>query len=137
MFLLAHRRMLATLCNVAHLLIFENCLDSTPEPVFLNFKEPGNWFQGIDSASLCSLAGRYDKPIPTRFLAPIDCSKIQEQRAERALRYIKHSQDQRGFTENNSNKIKTKRNQLAVLRIWIQEPGSGAFLTSRSGIWDR
>jgi hypothetical protein len=23
-----------------------------------------------------SLAGRYDKPIPTRFLAPIDCFKI-------------------------------------------------------------
>jgi hypothetical protein len=26
---------------------------------------------------LCSLAGRYDNPIPTRFLAPIDCSKIR------------------------------------------------------------
>ncbi len=31
---------------------------------------------GIDSASLCSLADRYDNLIPTRFLAPIDCSKI-------------------------------------------------------------
>jgi hypothetical protein len=31
---------------------------------------------GIDPASLCSMAGRYDNPIPTRFLAPIDCSKI-------------------------------------------------------------
>jgi hypothetical protein len=26
--------------------------------------------------SLCSLAARYDNPIPARFLAPIDCSKI-------------------------------------------------------------
>ncbi len=26
--------------------------------------------KGIDSASLCSLAGRYDNPIPTRFLSP-------------------------------------------------------------------
>jgi hypothetical protein len=26
-----------------------------------------------NSVSLCSLAGRYDNPIPTRFLAPIDC----------------------------------------------------------------
>jgi hypothetical protein len=26
--------------------------------------------QGIDSASLCSLAGQYDNPIPTQFLAP-------------------------------------------------------------------
>jgi hypothetical protein len=25
---------------------------------------------------VCSLAGRYDNPIPTRFLAPIDCLKI-------------------------------------------------------------
>ena len=31
---------------------------------------------GIDSGSLCSLAGRYDNPMPTRFLAPIDWSKI-------------------------------------------------------------
>jgi hypothetical protein len=30
----------------------------------------------MDSASLCSLAGRYDNPIPTRFLAPINFLKI-------------------------------------------------------------
>jgi hypothetical protein len=30
----------------------------------------------MNSASLCSLAGRYDNPIFTRFLAPIDCLKI-------------------------------------------------------------
>jgi hypothetical protein len=28
------------------------------------------------TASLCSMAGRYDNPIPIRFLAPTDCSKI-------------------------------------------------------------
>ncbi len=33
----------------------------------------------IDSASLCSLADRYENPIPTWFLAPIDCSKILAQ----------------------------------------------------------
>jgi hypothetical protein len=38
--------------------------------------EPRRRFNGINSASLCCLAGRYDKPIPTRFLALIDCSKI-------------------------------------------------------------
>ncbi len=31
---------------------------------------------GIDSASQCSLAGWYDTPIPTPFLAPIECLKI-------------------------------------------------------------
>ncbi len=30
-------------------------------------------------ASLCSLAGRYDNPIATRFLAPIDWLKIPVQ----------------------------------------------------------
>ncbi len=38
--------------------------------------EPRNRFHGIDSASLCSLAGRYDNPVPTRFLAPKGCLKI-------------------------------------------------------------
>ncbi len=38
-------------------------------PNFLTFKEPKNRFQVINSARLCSLAGRYDNPIPTRFLA--------------------------------------------------------------------
>jgi hypothetical protein len=40
------------------------------------FMEPRNRFQGMSSASLCSLAYRYDNPIPTRFLAPIDCLEI-------------------------------------------------------------
>jgi hypothetical protein len=31
--------------------------------------------------SQCSLAGRYDNPIPSRFLAPIDCLKIPAQEA--------------------------------------------------------
>ncbi len=38
--------------------------------------EPRNQFQGMTSASLCSLAGRYDNRLPPRFLAPIDSLKI-------------------------------------------------------------
>jgi hypothetical protein len=45
-----------------------------PELEFL--KEPKNRFQVANSARLCGLAGRLDYPIPTRFLAPIDCLKI-------------------------------------------------------------
>jgi hypothetical protein len=41
------------------------------EPEFLNVYGARNRFQGMNSASLCSLAGRYDNPIPPRFLAPI------------------------------------------------------------------
>ncbi len=32
--------------------------------------------KGVDFASLCSLACWYDNPIPSRFLAPIDCFRI-------------------------------------------------------------
>jgi hypothetical protein len=48
-------------------------------PYFKTFMGPRNRFQGMNSASLCSLAGRYDNPIPTRFLVPIDCLKIRAQ----------------------------------------------------------
>ncbi len=44
------------------------------ELVFLNVKGAQE-YQGIDPASLLSLAGRYDNPIPTWFLASIDCLK--------------------------------------------------------------
>ncbi len=37
---------------------------------------PRNQFQGMDSASLCSLAGLYDNPLPLWFLAPIASLKI-------------------------------------------------------------
>jgi hypothetical protein len=50
-----------------------------PEPEYLTFKEPKNRFQGTNFARPCSLAGRYDHLIPTRFLAPIDCLKIPAQ----------------------------------------------------------
>jgi hypothetical protein len=46
-------------------------------PNFLTFKEPKNRFQGTNCASLCSLAGRYHNPIPTRFLAHTDGEKYQ------------------------------------------------------------
>ncbi len=39
------------------------------------FMGPRNWFQGMNSASLYSLAGRYDNAIPPRFLALIDFFK--------------------------------------------------------------
>ncbi len=40
------------------------------------FMGPRHWFQGMNSASLWSLAGRYENPIPPRCLAPIDFLKI-------------------------------------------------------------
>jgi hypothetical protein len=48
---------------------------------------PRNRFQGMNFASLCSLAGRYDNPIPPRFLAPIDSLKIPAQKRLLFKRY--------------------------------------------------
>ncbi len=45
--------------------------------------EPRNRCQGINSASLYSLAGRYENPIPPRCLAPIDFLKIPAQTTAR------------------------------------------------------
>jgi hypothetical protein len=49
--------------------------------------EPKNRFQGTHSGRLYSLAGRYNSPIPTRFLAPLDCLKIPAQATWLAGRY--------------------------------------------------
>ncbi len=54
-------------------------LSRDQSPNFYTFMEPRNRFQRINSASLCILKGRYDNPISTRFLAPIDCLKIPAQ----------------------------------------------------------
>jgi hypothetical protein len=47
-----------------------------PEAVFLKLL----WSPGIDSQELIppayALAGLYNNPIPARFLAPLDCSKV-------------------------------------------------------------
>jgi hypothetical protein len=57
--------------------IQDSCnLWTVQSPNFLTFKAPKSRFQGMFSESLCSLAGRYDNPIPTLFLVPIDCLKI-------------------------------------------------------------
>jgi hypothetical protein len=50
--------------------------------------EPRNRFQGNNSASLCRPGGRYDNPIPSRFLAPIDCLKIPAQFSSRNVFWL-------------------------------------------------
>ncbi len=74
------------LCSVAPLLE-KRRLTKIQSPYFWTYMEPRNRFQGMDSASPCSLAGRYHNPIPTRCLAPIDFLKIPAQVA-RALRIL-------------------------------------------------
>ncbi len=41
-------------------------------------------------ASLCSLVGQYDNPIPTRFLASTGCSKITAQPTSSAVVFCPH-----------------------------------------------
>jgi hypothetical protein len=47
--------------------------------------EHKNWFQGTNTVRLCSLEVQYNNPIPTRFLAPVDCLKIPAQKSGRKL----------------------------------------------------
>jgi hypothetical protein len=54
-------------------------IEYVQSPYFYTFRKPRNRFQGRNSASLCSLTGRYVNPIPPRFLAPIDSLKIPAQ----------------------------------------------------------
>jgi hypothetical protein len=61
-------------------------LESIPRPI-VGLKFPTQ-NPGINSVSLCSLAGRYDNNIPTRFLAPIKCLKISALTVHTCL-YIK------------------------------------------------
>ncbi len=72
------------------------------EPVFINVYGAGNRFQGMTSASLCSPAGRYDNPIPIRFLDPIDCLKIPTQNS----------------TVDLPRKFR-KINLMCISRVWI------------------
>jgi hypothetical protein len=55
--------------------------------IFYTIMEPRNRFQGMNSASLRSLAGRYDDPILPRCLAPIDSLKIPAQSLNLKSRY--------------------------------------------------
>jgi hypothetical protein len=54
--------------------LIQNCFNCRPDAgtEFVNVLRSPE----IDSAGLCSLAGRYNNPIPTRFPAPIDRLKI-------------------------------------------------------------
>ncbi len=54
-------------------------LPMNTEPEFSNFHETQESILRDQFRQPCSLAGRYDNPIPTRFLAPIDCLKIPAQ----------------------------------------------------------
>jgi hypothetical protein len=59
---------------------FSSTANSMPRArIFKLLRSWRNRLKGIDSANLCRLAGRYDNPIPTRFLARKDCYKIPAQ----------------------------------------------------------
>jgi hypothetical protein len=92
-------------------------------PNFLTFKEPKNLFQGSNSARLCRLAGRYDNPMPTRFLSPIDCLKIS------AL--SSNEQYRTAFSHIQSDTVPRK---LSV-RQWHTEDAGSRELAQHGGEW--
>ncbi len=54
-------------------------LRAPPEPEFLNVYGAQELISRNQFCSLCSPAGQYDNPFPTRFLASIECLKIPAQ----------------------------------------------------------
>jgi hypothetical protein len=84
--------------------------------------KPENRFQGMNSASLCSLAGRYDNPIPPRFLAPIDSLKIPAGLSQ----LIKETPRRRIMVTSSLNEIFT--DQLANS---VVGGGGGSFVRSQ------
>ncbi len=96
--------------------------------------KPENRFQGMNSSSLCSLAGRYDNPIPPRFLAPIDSLKIPA----RLSQLIKETPRRRITVTSSSNEMST--DQLTnTCRCWWGGGGEGFLLSpqplSIGGFW--
>ncbi len=63
-----------TFCYACLLRTIEQTARQARDGILKLFRSPG-----IDSARLHRLASRYDNPLPTRFLAPKDCSKIPAQ----------------------------------------------------------
>jgi hypothetical protein len=60
-------------CNEIGERNFNNTFSETVQVIVkeYSYQSPKNRFR-----QFCSLAGRYDNPIPTRLLAHIDCSKV-------------------------------------------------------------
>ncbi len=116
------------------LLLFQYWIDGyNLTPNFETFKEPKNRFQGTDSARLCSLAGRYDNPIPTRFLAPIDCLTIPALSSSLCLYYFYlyiHL-----WPTNERNSLSSYQQQIFRLRYLAIHRGGEWDCIKRGGGW--
>jgi hypothetical protein len=64
--------------SIVHfILCFAQCVELySTEPELLNFLEAQKSFPRNQFSQLMCLAGWYENPVPTRFLAPIDLLKI-------------------------------------------------------------
>ncbi len=114
----------------------------TRDGIFKLLRSPG-LFQGLDSASLCSLAGRYNNPTATRFLAPIDSSKNSstENRARtysfsvpsphRLFKNSSSELDKKVLRCNRTSgilpKADTQNSNLTKYRIWLISAKSSLF----------
>ncbi len=89
------------------------------------FMVPRNWLQGINSASPCSLAGRYDNPIPPRFLAPTDFLKFPAQGS--VLKPVEHIAVKKSstwaVTEEYYTLIKNKNKFSSYLDFSVAQTG--------------
>ena len=85
--------------------------------IFKRLMEPRNQFQGMNSASLCSLAGRYDNPIHPRFLAPMDVLKIP-------ARCLVHSKGNQLFKGAQARDFRRRVFFTQPKLVWIDDLGT-------------
>jgi hypothetical protein len=79
--------------------------------------EPRNRCQGINSASLSSLAGQYENPIPPQCLAPIDFLKIPALQKILTKGVMTH---EHGF--------------LAIIFLWARKTFNFEFMSMRAKV---
>jgi hypothetical protein len=99
---------------------------------------PGNWFQGMNSASLCSLAGRYDNPLPPRFLAPIASLKIpalvSKNAGESTILWVTAC-EKNIWTSRNPNQISATLSQIFSSNKSAQASRKKGIYANRAGGW--
>jgi hypothetical protein len=81
------------------------------------FKESKNRFQGFNFANY-SLTGRYDNPLPTQFLAPIDRLKIPAQLTKTYRRLTKQLTDKRKDKWRKDRKLTNKQQTIAGYNLF-------------------
>jgi hypothetical protein len=84
----------------------------------------------MNSASLCSLAGRYDNPVPPRFLTPIGSIKIPALKTKSTLVFLLAGA---AYTHKKSkssklSKLLSKQNKICTVAVPLKRDVSISYI---------